>query len=148
MAMKPFVIICSGLWVYFSYFDQTVTEISIIFKKITYMCYTRVAKAMLDKNHEQHRQKVGIAHSCHEILHLRAIDFSWAGHLSPPRVSLDPNSIFFISLQKITQWARYFVCYSYSYHLRINGNHLSMIKKYTISQWFIYPPGQKRPALC
>ena len=53
--MKPFVTICSGLWVYFSYFDQTVTEISRIFKKITYLWHTRVATAIFANNHKQHR---------------------------------------------------------------------------------------------
>ena len=41
--------------------------------------------------------------------------------------------------------------HSYSYYLRINGNHLSVINKCTILQWFITlynPPGQTRPALC
>ena len=53
--MKPFVAICSGLWIYFQYFDHTVTEIASSLKKITYLWHTWVATAIFDKNHEQHR---------------------------------------------------------------------------------------------
>ena len=53
--MKPFVAICSGLWIYFQYFDDTVTEISSSLKKITYLWHIWVATAIFDKNHEQHR---------------------------------------------------------------------------------------------
>ena len=54
-SMKPFVAICSGLWIYFQYFDHTVTEISSSLKKITYLWHTWVAAAIFDKNHGQHR---------------------------------------------------------------------------------------------
>ena len=54
-SLKPFVAICSGLWIYFQYFDHTVTEISSSLKKITYLWLTWVATAIFDKNHEQHR---------------------------------------------------------------------------------------------
>ena len=37
------------------------------------------------------------------------------------------------------------MCYLYSYYLRINRNHSSVIKKYTILQWFIYPPPHPTP---
>ena len=40
------------------------------------------------------------------------------------------------------------MCCLHSYYLRINRNHSSVIKKYTILQWFIHPPGQNWPALC
>ena len=30
------------------------------------------------------------------------------------------------------------MCYLYSYYLMINRNHSSVIKRYTILQWFIY----------
>ena len=66
----------------------------------------------------------------------------------PPRVNFDPGSIFFISLPKITQLTQYFVCCLQSHYLRINRNHSSMIKRYTILQWLIHTPGQNWPALC
>ena len=72
------------------------------------------------------------------------------GPFSPGRVSFDPlqvnfdrNSIFFISLPKLTQSTQYFVCCLHSYYLRINRNHSSMIKRYTILQWFIHTLGSK-----
>ena len=40
------------------------------------------------------------------------------------------------------------MCCLHSYYLRINRNHSSVIKKYTILQWFIHPPGQNWPTLC
>ena len=46
-------------------------------------------------------QKLGIAHSCYEILHPRPI-LEWV-IFDPPQVKKDPGSIFFISLQKISQ---------------------------------------------
>ena len=46
-------------------------------------------------------QKLGIEHSCYEVLHPRSI-FLWAV-LDLPLVKIDPSSIFFISLQKINQ---------------------------------------------
>ena len=97
--------------------------------------HTRVTTVIFYKNHEQQGQNVGITHSCHEILHLRTISPGW--------VILDPGSIFFISLQKITQLIRYFVCYSYSYCLRINRNHWSVIKN-TQCYNGLYTPGSKR----
>ena len=51
--MKPFVTICPGLWIYFQYFDDTVTEISSSLKKITYLWHTWVATAIFDKNHDE-----------------------------------------------------------------------------------------------
>ena len=77
--MKPFLAICSGLGVYCSYFDQTITEISGIVKKITYLWHTRVAAAISNKSNEQHMHKLGIAHSCYERLHTRPV-FSWVGY--------------------------------------------------------------------
>ena len=40
------------------------------------------------------------------------------------------------------------MCCLHSYYLRINRNYSSVIKKYTILQWFIHTPGQNWPALC
>ena len=59
------------------------------------------------------------------------------------RSQKDLGSIFFISLQKISQSTKYFVCYLYSYYLRISRNHSSVIKKFTILQWFYIPLGSK-----
>ena len=55
-AVKHFVAIYSVLWVHFSYFDQTITEILSIFIKITYLWHTREAAAIFDKTNEQHMQ--------------------------------------------------------------------------------------------
>ena len=69
------------------------------------------------------------AHSCYEILHTKS-NFPLGGTWVELSLYLNKN---------ITQLTRYFVCYLYSYYLKIKRNHLSVIKKYTILQWFIYP---------
>ena len=76
--MKHFVAVYLGLQVYFSYFDQTITEILSICTKITYLWHTREATAISDKDNEPHMHKLGIEHSYHEILHPRPT-FSWVG---------------------------------------------------------------------
>ena len=108
--------------------------------KITYLEHTREAIVISNKNNEQHMQKVGIAHSCYEIRHPRSI-FSWEGHFWPQK---DLGSIFAIYLQKISQSTKYFVCYLYSYLPNVKQDHLSLIKKYTMLQWLIYPPSLPR----
>ena len=124
-SMKPFVAICSGLWIYFQYFDHTVTEISSSLKKITYLWHTWVATAIFDKNHEQHRHSTFLLWNTSHKSNF-PLGGTWV------ELSLYLN-------KKITQLTRYFVCYLYSYYLKIKRNHLSVIKKYTILQWFIYP---------
>ena len=52
--MKHFVAVYSGLQVYFSYFDQTITEILSIYQNIIYVWHIREATAISDKSHEQH----------------------------------------------------------------------------------------------
>ena len=123
--MKPFVAICSGLWIYFQYFDHTVTEISSSLKKITYLWHTLVATAILIKI----MNNTDTAHSCCEILHTKS-NFPLGG--TWVELSLYLN-------KKITQLTRHFVCYLYSYYLKIKRNHLSVIKKYTIS-YGLYTP--------
>ena len=68
-----------GLQVYFLYFNHTITEILRIFKTITYLWHTWEATTISNNNMEQPMQKLGIAHSCYEILPSRLI-FPWAGH--------------------------------------------------------------------
>ena len=109
-------------------------------KKIWLICCTLEKPQLFLIKNEQHMQKLGITHSCYEMLLPRPI-FSWAGQK-------DPGSIFFVTLQKISKSTKYFVCNLRSYYLRINRNHSSVIKNNTILQWFIYHPGKKWPSLC
>ena len=50
--------------------------------------------------------------------------------------------------KKIIQLTRYFVCYLYSYYLKIKRNHLSMTKKYTILQWLYTPRPEIKNSCC
>ena len=128
-AVKQFVAVHSGRQVYFSYFDSTITEMLRIFtkNKITYLWHTREATAISDKNNEQHMQELEIKHSCCEILHPRPI-FSWGWAIFDLSGSKKSWQYFFIFLQTISQSTKYVVCYVYSYYLRINRNHSSVIK--------------------
>ena len=88
-----------GITGIFFIFDETVTEVLSIFTKITYLWHTRDATAISDKNNEQHMQKLGIAHSCFEMLHRRPI-FSWEGNFSPAPGQKSPGSILLYHYKK------------------------------------------------
>ena len=84
--------------------------------------------------------------------HILVMKYFTLGPFSPGRVNFDPprgnfdlGSILFISLPKLTQSTQYFVCCLHSHYLGINRNHSSMIKRYTILQWFTsHPPSPPR----
>ena len=117
--VKHFVAISSQLQIYVYTLSRLLQKSLVFSQEFTYLWHTRETITISDESNKQHMQKFWLAHSCYKMLQLGQFSHGRVIFL-PALVKKDPGSIFLISLEKISQSTKYFVCYLYSYYLRIN----------------------------